>query len=344
MRQLLIGDCHFGTSSNSVVWLENQLLFFNTKFVEVLETKEIDRVVFLGDLFDIRYSVNQQVGIEVKKLFRKILTKYNNIEFYFIAGNHDYYSPLEEFHDYNSYELIFGEEFANFYGNMKIINNEPFYDSQGNLYLPWYYTENFQNFSNILYSIDEDIKNIFCHDDLEKWDYSRCVTLKDAQVWSGHIHNPKEFEENPNLHNLGAMFAFNFGDVNSERYLYILEDNKIVEKIENDVTPKFKRFFNETIFELTEDDFRNSYIQLCIFNTNINKAKYIERIKEIKTKFADYNIRIKIIDNTFGESLELNGFNTNIDNYIKENIPEYLNDKYNFVKEKLKQQQNNIEE
>ena len=87
MRQLLIGDCHFGVYSNSVNWLEKQLQFFNTQVREVLDTKSIDRVVFLGDLFDIRYSVNQQVGIEVKNLIRDLLTQYSNIEFYFIAGN-----------------------------------------------------------------------------------------------------------------------------------------------------------------------------------------------------------------------------------------------------------------
>ena len=97
MRQLLIGDCHFGVQSNSVVWLETQLNFFNTQVREVLNTRNIDRVVFLGDLFDIRYSANQQIGIEVKKLIRDLLTNYPNIEFYFIAGNHDFYSPLEEF-------------------------------------------------------------------------------------------------------------------------------------------------------------------------------------------------------------------------------------------------------
>lgn len=341
MRQLLVGDCHFGTSSNSVIWLENQLLFFNTKFYEVLDNKEIDRVVFLGDLFDIRYSVNQQVGIELKKLLRKLLIKYSQIEFFCLAGNHDYYSPLEEFHEYNSYELVFGPEFEKFYTNFKIINNEPYYDHQGNLYLPWYYTENFQNFSNILYSIDEDIKNIFCHDDLSKWDYSRCVALKNAQVWSGHIHNPLEIE-NKSLHNIESMFSFNFSDVNSNKNLYIIEGSEIVEKIENNVTPKFKRFFNDTIFELKEEDFKNAYIQLCIYNTNINKAAYIERIKEIKSKYADYNIRIKIIDNTFGETLEVGNFNTNIDKYIEDNVPQYLNPKYNLVREKIRKQEINI--
>ena len=161
-------------------------------------------------------------------------------------------------------------------------------------------------------------------------------------MWSGHIHNPQEFE-NPNLHNLGAMFSFNFGDVNTEKYLYIIEDDTLIEKIENDVTPKFKRFFNDEIFNLKEEDFKNSYIQLCIYKTNINKAMYIERIKEIKTKYADYNIRIKIIDNSLGETLELSYFNANIDKYIEENVPEYLNDKYNIVKTKLKQQNEIIE-
>ena len=55
MRQLLIGDCHFGISSNSITWLENQLKFFNTQIVDILDNKNIDRVTFLGDLFDIRY-------------------------------------------------------------------------------------------------------------------------------------------------------------------------------------------------------------------------------------------------------------------------------------------------
>ena len=340
MRQLLIGDCHFGTSSNSIVWLEKQLKFFTTQFVEVLDTKNIDRVVFLGDYFDIRYSINQQVGIESKNLIRQLSDKYPNIQFFFIAGNHDYYSPLEEFHEYNSYELVFGEEFIKCHPNIKIINNEPYYED-GNLYLPWYYTENFQHFSDLLYSIDtRELKNIFCHDDLSRWDFSRTTAIKDAKVWSGHIHAPKKLE-NSNLCNLGSMFSFNFNDVNTIKYMYILEGTEIVEKIENTTTPKFKRFFNEDIFELTTEQLQNAFVELCIFKTNINKAKYIERIKEIKLKYAEYNCRVKIIDNSLGETLELSYFNANIDKYIDDNIPEYLNDKYITVKNKIKNKNEN---
>ena len=68
MRELVIGDVHFGIKTNSVTWLETQLEFFNKQVIPAIKEKHINRVIFLGDIFDIRYAVNQQVGIEVKSL------------------------------------------------------------------------------------------------------------------------------------------------------------------------------------------------------------------------------------------------------------------------------------
>lgn len=341
MRQLLIGDCHFGVYSNSVNWLEKQLQFFNTQVREVLDTKSIDRVVFLGDLFDIRYSVNQQVGIEVKNLIRDLLTQYSNIDFYFIAGNHDFYSPLEEFHNYNVYNIVFGKEFENTYKNCKFIIYDNYFDEMtGDLFLPWYTTEDPQKIEIELFKIREngfEVKNIFCHADLQHWDTAyKTVVDKTIQVWSGHIHFIWDVN---NFHNIGAMFSFTFNDVNAYRYMYILNDNSCVEKIENKTTPKFKQYANEEIFKLTEDDFNNAYVRLYIFNSNINKAKYIEHIKFIKQNFAEYNVKIQTIDDSLGENFELTYFNTNIENYISNNIPDYLINKYNYVKEKLKKKE-----
>lgn len=339
MRQLLVGDCHFGTHSNSVTWLEQQLNFFNTCFIDTLDNNEIDRVVFLGDLFDIRYSVNQQVGIEVKQLLRNLLDKYNTIEFYFIAGNHDYFSPLEEFHTYNIYDLIFGDEFEKFHPNMKLINNEPYYDGQGNLYLPWYYTENFNNFTDTVLPLKDKLMNIFCHDDLVQWDYSKLSSIGNAHVWAGHIHYIVN-HNNPMLHNVGSLFSFTFSDVNSSKYMFLLDGTNVVKKIENNVTPKFKRFKNEEIFLITEEDVNNCFVELYIFNSNINKMQYKDRINEIKMNYTDAcNIKTKTIDDSLSQSFELSYFNANIDVYIQENIPVHLNDKYVFIKEKLENKQ-----
>ena len=96
---------------------------------------------------------------------------------------------------------------------------------------------------------------------------------KGIPVYSGHIHYLYD-DELGNLHNLGAALQLTFGDTNQPRYLYILKDFKIVEKIENVTTPKFKRIYNDEIFKATEEDFYNSYMQICVSSSNINKAQY----------------------------------------------------------------------
>ena len=66
MRDLIIGDMHIGIKNNSISWLESQLEFFDKQIFDIIENKNIERVIFLGDLSDIRYSINQQVGIELQ--------------------------------------------------------------------------------------------------------------------------------------------------------------------------------------------------------------------------------------------------------------------------------------
>ena len=337
MRKLVIGDLHFGIKTNSITWLETQINFFTNQIIPIIEEKNIDKILFLGDLHDIRYSINQQVGIEIKNLFRHMLSKFKDKQFIILAGNHDYYSPLEEYSYYNFYELIFGEEFIQCYPNLVIVNQDPWMDEDGSLFLPWYWTDNTDHFDEILYNYDfsSEVKSIYCHADLTCWPGARIGSLRGCPVYSGHIHY---IYEDPvcNLYNIGAALALTFNDVNQSRYIYIIEDHKIVEKIENNITIKFNRLYNEEIFDVNEKIFINSYVQLCISLDNINKAKYIEQIKYLKAKYIDCNIKVHVIDkNTNLETLAIEGFNTNISEYIESNIPEHLTNKYEIIKNKL---------
>ena len=337
MRELVIGDLHFGIKNNSLTWLEQQLNFITNQVFPILENENIDRCIFLGDLTDIRYSINQQVGIELKKLFRTMLNNYPNITFIICAGNHDYYSPLEEFASYNSYELIFGEEFLMVHKNLIIVNQDPYITEDGALFLPWYWTENDNHIDEILYNYDfnDEVKEIFCHTDLSQWPGARIAAFKGTPIYSGHIHFCYE-DTMANLFNLGSACAFTFNDVNMDKYVYILEDYKIVKKIKNVTTPSFKRLYNEEIFNVTDDMFNNSYVQLCISSNNINKAKYVEQIKELKNTYVDSNIRLHTIDeDTDMTTLSVATFNTNIETYIEDNIPEYLDEKYQIIKDKI---------
>lgn len=334
----MIGDVHFGIKSNSLTWLESQLEFFNKQIFDIIEKQNIGQIIFLGDIHDIRYSVNQQIGIEIRNLFRTMLDKFADRQFIIVAGNHDYYSPLEEFAYYNFYELLFGDEFQKCHPNLRIINKDPWLSEDGSLFLPWYWTENTDHFDEILYNYDfsKEVKSVYCHADLSCWPGARIGSLRGCPVYSGHIHY---IIDDPigNLHNLGAAIPLTFNDVNQSRYVYIIEDHKIVDKIENVTTYKFKRIFNDEIFEKTSDFYENSYVEICISNNLYNKAKYIEQLKYLKITYINSNIRIHIVDDDVNiNNLSITGFNTNISKYIEENIPDHLNNKYEIVKNKIK--------
>ena len=336
MRELIIGDLHFGIKNNSTYWLESQINFFENQIFKIIDSENLDRIIFLGDITDVRYGINQQVGIELKNIIRKLAKKFKK-DIYFVCGNHDYYSPLEEFIYYNSYELLFGSEFLELYPNLHFVTQDPLFTEDGSLFLPFYWTENPDHFDELLYTykFGYEVKAIYCHADLTCWPGARITALKGCPIFSGHIHYIVE-DGIGNLHNVGAALPLTFNDVNQERFVYIAEDYKIIKRIKNITTPQFKQLYNEKIFDAGEDVFNNSYVRLCISASNINKAKYIDQIKYLKTTYLDANIKINIIDEyESGEMLSVEGFNTNIQTYIEDNIPEHLNNKYENKKKKM---------
>lgn len=336
MKDLIIGDVHFGVKSNSISWLEAQLKFFRTQVFSTIEKEQPDRIVFLGDVFDVRYSINSQVGIEVKNLFREMLSKFKHLQFYIVAGNHDYYSPLVEFEKYNAYELVFGEEFNSIYKNIEFITEDYIIDN-GTAFLPWYWTEDEARWSTFVHD-NKDVKLIYCHSDMAAWDVGKAISKGNATVYAGHIHYPFK-NDTYKLYNVGACCALTFNDVNSYRYIHIVEDGILTRSIKNTTTPMFRRFYNEEIFTVDAEDFQNSFVQLCIAASNINKARYIEQIKEIKSTYIDCNIKVNVVDDSIINDMRnaeaSKDFNVNISQYIDNNIPEHLYKKYTLIKERI---------
>ena len=335
MKDLVIGDCHFGIKTNSIFWLNKQIEFFDKVVIPTIRTENIDRIIFLGDITDIRYAINQYIGIELKKLVHKLAVTGKRI--IFVAGNHDYYSPVEEYVDYNSYELLFGEDFTSRYNNVTFVTKDPLLEN-GSLFLPWYWTENPEHFDDMLYryNIKHDVDAIYCHADLTCWPGPRIASIHGKPIYSGHIHYIVE-DSVCNLHNVGAAFAFTFNDVNQDRFIYIIDNNKIVKKIKNDITPRFVRIVNEDIFKDDDSMYDNAYVQLIVSSANINKAEYVDRVKFLKNKYVDSNVRVHIIDSDYEiDNTNIKGINSNIGKYIEDNIPTNLNDKYLYIKDKIK--------
>lgn len=334
MKEILIGDCHFGTHTNKTLWLKSQIDFFNNQVIPYIESVEnLDRVVFLGDLFDIRYSTNTQVGIEVKNIIRKILKLTNVI---MIAGNHDYYSPLKELDYYNVYDLVFGDEFLDVHKNLKIVSKEPYLDNR-TLFLPWYYTEEKELWDDVCKKYNGYVDIIYCHSDLCQWGHEKLSSIGYPKVFSGHIHYPWS-NKDLHLENIGACMSYDFNDVNGNRHIWLLENGIPIYKLRNDTTPKFKRFYNEQIFKVEQSDVTNSFVELCVAQSKINTARYIEQINFLKSNLEYFDMRTKMIDdNETYEDIPSVSFNTNINTYIEDNIPDHLRNKFEIIKDKLKE-------
>lgn len=340
MKELVVGDIHFGIKNNSVEWLEKQCKLFE-QITESAVKYNIDRIIFLGDLFDIRYSINQQVAYEVKKSIRNLSTTLkainSNSYIVFVAGNHDYYSPNEDVSQYNAYQTVFGQEFINSYNNIYFVDECPLY-LDDSLFLPWYWTENTDHFDDLLYRYDfgREVKAIYCHADLGVWPGARIASLKGIPVYSGHIHYIVE-DEICNLHNIGAACALTFADTNQDRYYYYIEDFIIKEKILNVSTPKFIKLYNDEIFDIKPEIFENSYVQLVISKNNAELASYIDQLKYIRNTFVNANIRVFLTEEIKNQSTDVVNIDLshNINDYIKNNIPDNLVEKYNLIKSKF---------
>lgn len=340
MDTLLIGDCHFGVRTNSQTWLRQQTEFFTDTVTARLSHGDINKVVVLGDLFDVRYAINGLVGVTVKDMLRALCDGFPDVKFCILAGNHDYYTPNEEDMHVNAYETVFGYEFTDVHRNLKLVTREPWLDMEdGSLMLPWYWTENSEHFDELLYRyrMNEDVKCIYAHADLTVWPGGRIAALKHVPVYSGHIHYIVD-DTFTNLHNVGAAFALTFADINQERYIYILDgqDFHVKERIANHTTPRFIRLFNDEIFTAPEDAFRNTYVQICLSAQNTIKAKFKERVRELKTKYLESDIRVHIVDREQDmDVVSAEGFNTDIDRYIEDNIPENLDSKYRMIHDRI---------
>ena len=72
-------------------------------------------------------------------------------------------------------------------------------------------------------------------------------------------------------------------------------------------------------------------------------GRYKEQIKELKSTYINSSIKLNIFDDNI-ELDKLGGmqFNTSIDRYIEDNIPDHLSDKYNIIKEQLKEQSTSL--
>lgn len=101
MKFAILGDLHWGHGNNSAWLLQYQLEYLEKDFFPTLQREGINTVVFMGDFFDSRRSVNIATFSEVKRRFIDRIIQ-ENIQMICIVGNHDlYYSDTSLLNSYS---------------------------------------------------------------------------------------------------------------------------------------------------------------------------------------------------------------------------------------------------
>lgn len=345
-NSLVIGDMHFGTHQNSTVWLKDQIGFLQKQVIPIIEHfKEfnIDSVVFLGDLFDSRQSLNVVIANELIKIMTEIIdiSYKNSINVYLIGGNHDYYSSFADKQDINNYNILFNDEYKEKHKNLFIVTNKVSYIEKQSgrvMLLPWFETETTENLSKHLAnaSSDSTCHGIYCHTDTLGFNSNenKPVFVEfNKPVWSGHIHY-RQLNHNNKIYQLGAACAFNFNDANQDRFIYIInEKNNSFIEIQNEITPVFKTFsYKENIIDFSSLD-QNDYYKFY------TRPEDIKQLRKLINEYGLKNTNLQLIFNNrlIKENTESINTVVNINDFIDNNIPDNLKKVY---KDTIKKYQN----
>ena len=353
---LVIGDVHFGVKNGSVMWLQSQISFFRQQVFPIIEkAKELNvsHVVILGDMFDVRASTNTVVAVEVRKLMREMnnAAACNDVSVYVIAGNHDYYSPDAQYKEYNAYNAVFGDDFGS---AVHFITDNTRFASKvsksgvklGEIALmPWYETSVKENLlKNISYITEKNKKGktvygAYAHHDMvnatiSDIDTYRALRASGIPFWSGHVHYIVNHGALP-LYNVGACMQYTYADADADRFIYIIneKENKKV-PIRNVVTPKFSvigdgDLFDDNIVCLHKE---TEFVELDILRDNVNKQKYVDRIKEIRLMLNESEIRVKtVFQDTIRESGHSVTLYKDIKTYIEESTPANLKEELSYI-------------
>lgn len=311
-------DLHIGVSSDNKIRL-NETLKCVHWIIEKFKSEKVDYVIFLGDLFNSRYSVNVNtlnIGIEIISLLSE------NFEYLFlIAGNHDvYYKNTNEVNSVSFLEKISSNE------NIFVVDKDAkFLNINGKIFglYPWAYDlEKIKDIND--YKIPDFGFGHFEFNGAEltgsiskgsKYNLSDLFDLGKI-LFSGHYHGNKTYQclsKNSYLYMIGSPLQLDWGDYGKEKKIITFSSDET----------DFKEFLNETNSRFEKvfySDFKNEHYnekllkKLCHKNFVkfvIDSQYTFESILKITGDIKNYSpltleldYLISIANNTISESAD----------------------------------------
>jgi len=313
---LVIGDQHFKV--DNIIEID---IFINI-VIDIIETKNPDFVVLLGDLLHTHEKLHTIPLNKACEFINKIrlLTKV-----FILVGNHDYQCNSQYLTE--NHWLNFLKEWENIVVVDKvfkeIINGHKF------IFSPYVYVGRFEEALNTIGDEWKDASLIFAHQEFygvkmgsiisvegDKWD-------KDyPNVVSGHIHDKQHLQEN--IYYTGSSLEMNYGDTQNNTIALINFENnesKVYKLEEIELNLPKKKIIYTTIDDIktykvdkeSEDKVKISisgeYEEFKIFKKS-NKYKELVN-KGVKVIFKPKKIEMKLKNDSLQENINNNNGSNN---------------------------------
>jgi predicted phosphodiesterase len=302
MKIALITDTHYGFKKGNQDYHDYFLKFYNEIFFPTLKKKNIKHVIHLGDVFDIRRTIDFWSLNWAKK---NIFTPLENmgITCDLMVGNHDafYKNTLE----INSLECLLQE-----YSNLRVYSepSEVTIDGRKLIYLPWICDQNEKQTVNLLENTDATV--VLGHLEMEGFRTNPTYVCNHGRqtdefskfelVMSGHFHTRSQ---KGNIQYLGNAYQMYWNDYADQRGFHIFDTDTLkLTYIKNPYEMFHKIFYDDTkneYYDLDLEQYKDTVVKLVVENkTDYTGFDYLVNALQ------DIVLDLKIIEDFSAESEE----------------------------------------
>jgi DNA repair exonuclease SbcCD nuclease subunit len=285
-RVAIITDTHFGARSDSMVFHDYFMRFYDNILFPWMIENEVKYLLHLGDFTDRRKYINYFTLNRVRKQFVSRL-KEHGIKMIVTVGNHDTF--FKNTNEVNSMQELFSET-----GEIVILTEpeEVMFDNTKVLLVPWINEANQDRSLEVIKS--SDALAVMGH--LEIAGFTMTRGQKSEHGWdkdlftrfdlvcSGHYHHKSS---DGKIHYLGAPYEMTFADTNDPRGFHIWDTKENTVEFKQNPYKMFHRIYYDdkdkelgTLLRKLTDKYTGTYVKVIVHTkTDPYKFdKYLEKL------------------------------------------------------------------
>lgn len=271
---LIVGDPHFGVESNSGMWLDIYINYFNS-IMPIIDKS--DYVVITGDLYDGKQSISTIVMSEVIDLVYRMS---KNTKIYILVGNHD--TPLKNNNEVNVAKSL------KYIPNVEVVHDDAVVDTGFGKIKLCSWRNNIDELNKVIENDDSDY--FIGHNTINEMTYSHepgidiGILSKYTKVWMGHVHSRQELM---NCEYVGVPYHTRRVEANNVcgvTQVQFVEGGFKQKFLENTLSPRYVSMSIHDIMHMSLDDAnnacRNNIVEINIDRSDVTDSFDFEMIRK----------------------------------------------------------------